>query len=69
MLCDRTSNFKDFTKFGSEIHEVDTWHFKLLFIKFLCAFLDQNYVLSFFMEKTGDLLIFAQSIYIYVVDF
>ena len=30
-MCDKTSNFNDLTKFGSEIHEVDTLHFELIF--------------------------------------
>ena len=30
LLCDISSNFKDLTKFDSEIYGVDTSHFKLL---------------------------------------
>ena len=42
-MCDITSNFKDLTKFDSEIHEIDTSHSKLLFIQFLYAFQVQSY--------------------------
>ena len=33
-----TSNRKDLTKFGSEIHEVNTSHLKLLFLNFCTPF-------------------------------
>ena len=46
LLCDITSNFKDFTKFGVKIREVDATHFKSLFFKFLYAFQDQSYARS-----------------------
>ena len=44
MLCNIISNFKDITKFGSKIQEVDTSPFS--FFLFLYAFQDQSYACS-----------------------
>ena len=79
LLCDITSNFKDLTKFGSKIREVDTSHFELFVFILLYAFF---YILYIFymehahgkhgnmedMEKTGDPLIFAPSVYIICIS-
>ena len=66
-MCDVTSNFKDLTKFGLNIREVDTSHFKLLFFFLISVRLSGPKlcpvkIQTFFMEKAGDPLIFAPSV-------
>ena len=57
LLRDITSNFKDLTKFGSEIQEVDTSLFKLLFLNFSTPFRTIAMPVlnrDIFVEKTSD---------------
>ena len=64
-MCDIGLNFKDLPKFGSKIQE-DNPLFKVLFFFNFCTPLGPKLcpfkIQTFFMEKTGDPLIFAPSV-------